>query len=94
MIETHTGFDTRIDIEGCQHVQVCRLISSNSRYYGGLALLIRKTLQNGIKILKNSSSELQWVKLLKDYFSLDKNILHVFHTSHPVHFKVNLILTV
>ena len=38
--ETHTGFDTHIDIEGFQHVQICRPISSNSRYYGGLALLI------------------------------------------------------
>ena len=90
----HTGFDTRIDIEGFQHIQICRPVSTNNRYYGGLALLIHKTLRNGIKNLKYSSSEFQWVKLLKDYFSLEKDILYVFHTFHLVHFKVNQILTV
>ena len=85
--ETHTGFDTHIDIEGFQHVQICRPISSNSRYYGGLALLIRKTLRNGIKILKNSSSEFQWIKLLKDYFSLDKDIFICFSYISPCSFQ-------
>ena len=85
--ETHTGFDTRIDIEGFQHVQICRPISTNNRYYGGLALLIRKTLRNGIKILKNSSSEFQWVKLLKDYFSLEKDIFICFSYISPCSFQ-------
>ena len=68
-------------------MQICRPISSNSRYYGGLALLIRKTLRNGIKILKNSSSEFQWIKLLKDYFSLDKDIFICFSYISPCSFQ-------
>ena len=85
--ETHTGFDTHIDIDGFQHVHICRPISSNDRYYGGLALLIRKTLRNGIKFLKNSSSEFQWVKLLKDYFGLDKDIFICFSYISPCLFQ-------
>ena len=85
--ETHTGFDTPIDIEAFQHVQICRPISTNNRYYGGLALLIRKTLHNGIQILKNSSSEFQWVKLLKDYFSLEKDIFICFSYISPCSFQ-------
>ena len=55
--ETHTGSDTRIYIEGFQHVQICRPISCNNRYYhSGLALLIRKTLSNGIKILNQRTN--------------------------------------
>ena len=46
--ETHTGFYTHIDIEGFQHIPVCRPLSCNNRYYGGLALLKRKTIRNGI----------------------------------------------
>ena len=88
--ETHTGFDTHIDIEGFQHVQICRPISSNNRYYGGLALLIRKTLSNYINILKNSSSEFQWVELLKNYFSLYKDILICFSYVSPCSFQSNL----
>ena len=50
--ETHTGFDTHIDIEGFQHISVCRPLSRNNRYYCGLALLIRKSIRNGIKIFR------------------------------------------
>ena len=35
--ETHTGYETKILIDGFQHFPICRPISSNSRYYGGLA---------------------------------------------------------
>ena len=81
--ESHTGFETHIDLEGFQHFQICRPMSRNNRYYGGLALLIRKTLRSGIRILKNSSTEFQWVKLLKDHFSLDKDIFICFSYISP-----------
>ena len=81
--ETHTHIDT----EGFQHALICRPISNNNRHYGGLALLIRKTLRSGIKFLKNSSSEFQWVKLLKEYFSLDKDIFLCFSYISPCSFQ-------
>ena len=50
--ETHTGYDTSISLDGFQHFPIRSPISSNNRYYGGLALLIRNTVRNGTKILK------------------------------------------
>ena len=61
-----------------QLIPVCRPMSSNNRYYGGLALLIRKSIRNGIKIMKNTRSEFQWVKLLKNAFNLEKRFVYLF----------------
>lgn len=83
LCETHTGFDTQIDIDGFQHIPICRPVSTNNRYYGGLALLIRKTLRNGVKLLKNTSSEFQWVKLSKDHFGFDKDLFICFSYISP-----------
>lgn len=57
--ETHIGYDCNIHIEGFQYIPVCRSVSKNNRYYGGLAILIRNTIRKGIKILQNTSSEFQ-----------------------------------
>ena len=43
-------------------------------------------MRNGIKILKNSSTEFQWVKLLKEHFSLDKDIFICFSYISPCNF--------
>ena len=85
--ETHTGYETRISIDGFQHFPICRPISSNSRYYGGLALLIRNSIRNGIKIQKNTSSEYQWVKLCKNFFHLEKDIFICFSYISPCNFQ-------
>ena len=70
-----------------QHIPVCRPISSNNRYYGGLAILIRKSIRNGIKILKNTSSEFQWIKLLKNAFNLEKDLFICFSYISPCLFQ-------
>ncbi|MCU7801461.1 MAG: endonuclease/exonuclease/phosphatase family protein [gamma proteobacterium symbiont of Lucinoma myriamae] len=85
--ETHIGFDTSINIEGFQYIPVCRPVSSNNRNYGGLAILIRKSIRNGIKILQNTSSEYQWIKLLKNYFGLESDIFACFSYISPCFFK-------
>ena len=85
--ETHTGYETKILIDGFQHFPICRPISSNSRYYGGLALLIRNSIRNGIKILKNTSSEYQWVKLCKNFFHLEKDTFICFSYISPCNFQ-------
>ena len=46
--ETHTGLENHIDVEGFQHIPICRSIARNNRYYGGLAVLIRKSIRSGI----------------------------------------------
>lgn len=87
LCETHTGYDTSISLDGFQHFPICRPISTNNRYYGGLALLIRKTIRNGVKILSNSSSEYQWIKLSKTFFHLEKDIFICFSYISPCFFN-------
>ena len=44
-------------------------------------------MRNGIRILKNSSTEFQWVKLLKDHFSLDNDIFICSSYISPCNFE-------
>lgn len=85
--ETHTGFETHIGLDGFQHIQVCRPVSRNNRYYGGLAILIRKPLRSGIKVLKNTSSEYQWIKLMKHFFNFEKDLYICFSYVSPCSFR-------
>ena len=86
--ETHTGFDTSISLDGFQHFPICRPISLNNRYYGGSALLIRNTVRkNGMKTLKNTSSEYQWIHLSKNFFQLEIDIYICFSYSSPCNFQ-------
>ena len=56
LTETHIGYDTNIPIIGnfiC-HI-VCRpKAKANNRYFGGIAILIKKELKLHFKILKNT----------------------------------------
>lgn len=65
-------------MESFQYIPVCRPISKNNRYYGGLAILIRNTIRKGLKILPNISSEFQWLNLTKDFFNLDSDVFICF----------------
>ena len=85
--ETHTGLENHIDVEGFQHIPICRPIARNNRYYGGLAVLIRKSIRSGITILKNTSSEFQWMKLSKTFFNLEKDIFVCFSYVSPCSFQ-------
>ena len=49
--------------------------------------MIRNTIRNGIKILKNTSSEYQWVKLCKTFFNLEKDIFICFSYISPCNFQ-------
>lgn len=61
--------------------------STNNIYYGGLAILLRKTIKNGIKILQSTSSEYQWIKLSKEFFHLEKDIYICFSYLSPCMFQ-------
>lgn len=78
--ETHIGYDKSVNLEGFQYIPLCRSLSKNNRYYGGLAILIRNTIRKGIKVLTNTSSEFQWLILSKDFFSISiETYFYVFH---------------
>ena len=64
--ETHTGpekiFKTSEDFVIYPH---CRKISSNSRYFGGMLIIIRKSIQKGVKIGKIKDKDLFEITLQK-----------------------------
>lgn len=85
--ETHTGLETRIILDDYQHIPICRPVSGNNRYYGGLAVLIRKSILCGIKVLKNTSTEYQWIKLMRNCFNLKKDVYICFSYISPCSFQ-------
>lgn len=68
--ETHIGYNTPDNITDYDYFPVCRNISSNGRYFGGLAILRNKSVKNHIKILQNTCKDYQWILLEKDFFNL------------------------
>ena len=74
LTETHVGYSALINIDGFNYYPVCRQQSANSRYYGGLGILIKSQIRKGIKILKNTSKDYQWLKFDKSYFNLKSDI--------------------
>ena len=53
---------------------ICRPISRNSRYYGGLGILIKKGIRKGVNNLQNTCQDYQWIKLEKNHFNFTKDI--------------------
>ena len=74
LTETHIGYNTSVNIDGYLYYPICRPISRNYRYYGGLGILIMKDIRKGVKILQNTSQDYQWIKLEKNYFNFTKDI--------------------
>lgn len=46
---------------------VCRYMESDFPTSGGMILMINKNIKQGVSILKNSNSEIQWLKLCKTF---------------------------
>ena len=74
LAETHIGYNTPVFIEKFNYFPVCRDISSNGRYYGGLAILRKKELKDHIKILPTECKDYQWLKFDKKYFHLQSDL--------------------
>lgn len=74
LAETHLGYCDTIHIEGFHYFPVCRPISSNNRFFGGLAVLTKRHVRDGVKILPIRNTNFHWIKLEKDFFNLDKDI--------------------
>ena len=74
LTETHIGYKHNIKFENVHFYAFCREKSKNNRYFGGLGILIRRSIKVGIKFLNNGTSEYQWLKLCKDLFKFDRDI--------------------
>lgn len=70
LTETHIGYEHNIQFDNFYFYAFCREKSKNNRYFGGLGILIRKSIKVGIKFLNNGTSEYQWLKLCKEFFQV------------------------
>ena len=61
-----------------------RNISANNRYFGGSLILIKKKIKEGVKIIENSNSDKIWIKILKNFFNLKKDIYFCFSYAPPL----------
>ena len=46
----------------------CRKISSNNRYFGGMLLLVKKTIRKGIKVTHTDDPDILGITLNKEFF--------------------------
>ena len=69
--ETHCGQEDDISFENFQCFKLCRKKSKNNRYFGGIAILFRTELKEGIKILPHKNDDFVWIKLCKSFFGLN-----------------------
>ena len=74
-----------IDIDNFVVTNVSRVkTSKQNQEYGGLAILIDKSVRKGVKYLKNTCSEYQWIVLDKDYFGFNNQVYVCFAYIPPV----------
>ena len=45
---------------------------------GGIIILLKNSIKPGIKIIKNTSSEIQWIRLTKEFFGFEKDLYICF----------------
>jgi hypothetical protein len=75
LVETHCGPDEIINLHGYKTFLNCREKNNrNNRYYGGISVLIKTELLQGVKLIKSTNSEIQWIKLLKSFFNVEEDI--------------------
>ena len=74
LAETHVGHNQKIILEGFHCFQVCRPVSGNGRFYGGLAVLIKSHIRPYISILQNTNKDFQWLKFDKSFFNFQRDL--------------------
>ena len=60
----------------CQSIY--RPVENNYPVSGGMMLLINPSIREGITIIKNTSSEIQWIKLSKHFFAFEQDVYLCF----------------
>ena len=74
LCETHCATSSSIHVKGYGSFQLNRNVTKgNNRSYGGIAILYRNCMKNGLKFLEHKNGDYVWVKLLKEWFGLEKD---------------------
>ena len=85
LVETHHTSDDidRIQILGYKCFQTCRKKLKFGRKHGGLAIYVHNSILAGVSKIATTGSETIQLKLNKDFFSLDKDIVASFSYCSP-----------
>ena len=59
-----------VSFEGYRSHVLQRTLTRKGHVHGGLAILVKNQLRQGVKFLQSTSSEYQWFLLKKDFFGL------------------------
>ena len=80
LLETHhVATDiSELQIVGFKCFQVCRTKLSKGRKSGGVCVYVHESISRGVKKIPTAGSESILIKLDKDYFSLDRDIVISF----------------
>ena len=58
-------------------------MSSNNRYFGGMLLLIRKSIRKGVKVIDNLDGDKILIKLEKSFFNFKNDVYIIFTYASP-----------
>ena len=53
------------------------------KFYGGIAVCIKKEIRNGVKVMPRSSAEITWIRLNRSFFNLKQDIFLAFTYVSP-----------
>jgi exonuclease III len=83
--ETHCGAAERPTdhIPDFASIPHCRKISSNNRYFGGMLLLIRKSVRKGVKVTYDKDPDILGITLSKEFFGMEQDLLVWFTYAPP-----------
>ena len=85
LLETHISHDEPIvHIDGYTITPHCRKISANNRYFGGMLIFIKNSIEKGVKIGKNFDEDVLEVTLKNDFFGLNKDYKFLFTYASPI----------
>ena len=75
LAETHCGPNDNIDLDGYSLLSNIRPKSPKAtKYSGGLATYVKKSIKQGITFLPITNSEYMWIKLDKSFFNMSCNV--------------------
>ena len=74
--ETHCGTNDLLNshIQAFHGIPHCRKISGNNRFFGGMLLLVRKTIRKGIKVISSDNHDILGIRLLRNFFGIPEDL--------------------
>ena len=78
LLETKLGDIENLNFNGYHSVYVKRPTEEKYPVSGGILILVKSSIKRGVSFIPNKSSELQWLKLSKEYFGFSDDLFICF----------------